>query len=67
MNHLTQCRMYKESRSTADLLAVVSDRIDRAYIRSGVAPTVALDISKASERVWHAGFLHKPEYYAISG
>ena len=40
----------RSSRSTADLLAVVSDRIVRAFTQ-----VVALDISKAFDRVWHAG------------
>ena len=44
---------FRSSRSTADLLAVVSDRIDRAFNRSGATRAVALDISKAFDRVWH--------------
>ena len=28
---------------------------------------MALDISKASYRVWHAGLLHKVKFYGISG
>ena len=67
MNHLTHCRMYKKYRSTADILAVVSEKIDRTYIRSVAARTVAFCISKPSEGVSHAGFLHKPKYYGISG
>ena len=42
---------FRSSRSTADLLTVVFDRIDRAFSRSGAARTVALDISKAFDRV----------------
>ena len=37
---------FRSSRSTADLLTVVSDRIARAFNRSGVTRTVALDISQ---------------------
>ena len=55
------------SQSTVDLLAVLSDRISRAFKRSGATPAVALDISKAFDRVWHAGFLHKLKSYGISG
>ena len=54
-------------RSTADLLTVVSDRIARAFNRSGATQALALDISKAFNRVWHAGHLHKRKSYGISG
>ena len=47
------------SRSTADLLTVVSNRIAGAFNRSGATRGVALDISKAFDRVWHVGLLHK--------
>ena len=50
---------FRSSQSTADLLTVLSDRIARGFNRSGATRAVALDISKASERVWHAGLLHK--------
>ena len=50
-----------------DLLTVVSDRIARAFNRSGATRVVALDISKAFDRDWHAGFLHKLKSYEISG
>ena len=60
-----ECSIF--SQSTADLLAVVSDRIARAFNRSGATPAVALDISKAFDRVWHAGLLHKLKSYGISG
>ena len=53
--------------STADILTVVSDRIARAFNRSGGTRAVALDISKAFDRVWHAGLLHKTKSYGISG
>ena len=43
----------------------MSDRIARAFNRSGATRAVALDISKAFDRVWHAGLLHKS--YGISG
>ena len=58
---------FRSSRSTADLLTVVSDRIARAFNRSGTTQAVALDISKAFDRVWHAGLLHKLKSYGISG
>ena len=52
--------------STADLLTVVSDRIGRAFNRSWDTRAVALDISKAFDRVWQAFLLHKLKSYGIS-
>ena len=43
----------------------MSDRIARAFDRSGATQVVALDISKAFDRVWHAGLLHKVKSYGI--
>ena len=57
---------FRSSRSTADLLTVVSDRIARAFNRSGATRAVALDISKAFNRIWHAGLLHKLKGYEAS-
>ena len=42
---------FRSSRSTADLLAVASNRIARAFNRSGATQVVALDISKAFDKV----------------
>ena len=74
VDHLEKCGLvsdfqygFRSSRSTADLLTVVSDRIARAFNRSGATRAVALDISKAFDRVWHAGLLHKLKSYGISG
>ena len=58
---------FRPSRSTADLLTVVSDRIARAFTKSGPTRAVALDTSKAFDRVWHASLLHKLKSYGISG
>ena len=73
-DHLEICGLFSDfqygfrsSRSTADLLTVVSDRIARAFNRSGATRAVALDISKVFNRVWHAGLLHKHKSYGISG
>ena len=54
------------SRSTAKLMTVVSDRIARAFNRSGSTPAVTLDISKTFDRVWHTGLLHKLKSYGTS-
>ena len=74
VGHLEKCGLFydfqygfRSSRSTADFLTVVSDRIARAFNRSGATRAVALDISKAFDRVWHAGLLHKLKSYGISG
>ena len=48
-------------------VTVVSDRIARAFNKSGATQAVALDISKAFDRVGHAGLLHKLKSYGISG
>ena len=45
----------------------MSDRIDRAIDRSGATPALALDISKAYDRVWYASLLPKLRSYRISG
>ena len=58
---------FRSSRSTADLLTVISDRIARAFNRSGATRVVALDISKDFDRIWHAGLLHELKSYGISG
>ena len=74
VDHLEKCGLFSDfqngfrsSRSTANLLTVVSDRIARAFNRSGATRAVALDITKAFDRVWHAGLLHKLKSYEISG
>ena len=54
---------FRCSRSTADHLTVASDRITRAFNRSGATQA---DISKAFDRVWHAALLHKLKSYRIS-
>ena len=58
---------FKSSRSSADLLAVVSDRIAWAFDRSGTTQAVLIDISKGFNKVWHVGLLHKLKCYGISG
>ena len=72
VDHLEKCDLFSDfqygfrsSRSTADLLTVVSDRIARTFNRSGATRAAALDISKAFDRVWHAGLLDKLKSYGI--
>ena len=45
----------------------MSDIIARAFNRSGATRAVALDISKAFDRVWRAVLLYKLKSYGISG
>ena len=73
VDHLEKCDLFSDfqygfrsSRSTADLLAVVSDRIAWVFNRSGATSAVAHVISKTFNRVWHAGLLHKRKCYGIS-
>ena len=54
VGHPEKCGLFSDfqfgsrsSRSTADLLTVLGDRIARAFNRSGATQAVALDISKA--------------------
>ena len=74
VDHLEKCGLFSDfqygfrsSRSTADLFTVISDRKARAFNRFGATRAVSLDISKAFDRVWHAGLLHKLKSYGISG
>ena len=58
VDHLEKCGLlsdflygFTSSRPTADLFAVVSDRIVVSFNRCGATQAVALDISKAFNRV----------------
>ena len=56
------------SQSTVDLLTHVWNGISVAFSSFGtITLAVPLDISKAFDRVQHAGFLHKSKPYRISG
>ena len=69
MHHLFSDSQYgfRAGRSTADVLTAISDRVYRVLNICGEARAVALDISKAFDKVWHAGLIHKLKAYGISG
>ena len=74
VDHLEKCDLFsyfqydfRSSRSKADLLTVVSDRIFRALNRYATTRAVVLDVSKAFDRIWHAVLLHKLKSNRISG
>ena len=74
VDHLEKCGLFSDfqhsfssSRSTTDHLTIVSDRIARAFNRSGATQAVARDILKTLDRVWQAVPLHKLKSFGISG
>nr|CAI5832401.1 unnamed protein product [Callosobruchus analis] len=54
---------FRKHRSTGDLLAYVTRGLNRAIENHGESHVVALDISKAFDRVWHLGLLAKLAAY----
>ena len=58
---------FRISRSTADVLTVISHVIIKALDSTFDARAIALDISKAFYQVWHKGLLCKLSSYGISG
>ena len=74
VDHLEKCGLFSDFQfgfrsfpSTADLVTVMSDIISRDFNRSGATRAVALDISKAFDKVWHAVVLRKRKSCGISG
>ena len=75
VDHLEKCGLFlsdfwygfRSSWSTADFVTVISYRIARAFNRFAAIWSVALDISKVFNRVWHVGLLHRHKSYGISG
>ena len=59
MGHLFWSSVYgfRSSRSTADVLTVVSDRIAMTFNWFGATWVVTLDISQSFSRVWLFGYL----------
>ena len=74
VNHLKNCGLFSDfqyafrsSRSTADLLAVLSATIARSFVSSPATRTVTLGIAMGFDRAWHAGVFHKIKSFGISG
>ena len=74
LNHLDSHNLFSDyqygfrsGRSTADVLTVISERVYRTLDACGETRAIALDISKAFDKVWHAGLLHKLKAYGVSG
>ena len=69
VDHLEKCGLFLISSVVLGLLGQLQIflQLARAFNRSGATRAVALDISKAFDRVWHAGLLHKLKSYGISG
>ena len=58
---------FRPSRSTADVLTVITERISKCLDKSYDSRAIALDISKAFDKVWHKGLLCKIKSYGICG
>ena len=69
VGHLKKCSLFSDFYYSfkSDLLAVVSDRIDRVLKGPGATWAVALDTSKPFDNAWHVGLLPKLKSYEISG
>ena len=58
---------FRAFRSTAGQLTVLSECIYNSLDVGGKTKTIALDISMAFDKVWHAGLLHKLKAYDVMG
>ena len=56
---------FRKQRSTGDLLTYVTHLWNNAIEQHGESRAVALDISKAFDRVWHDGLLSKLRSYGM--
>ena len=74
VDHLEKCGLFSDfqhgfrsCQSTTDLLTVVSDRVARAFNRSGATRVVTLAIFNTFNKVWHDALLLKLKSSGISG
>ena len=71
LNCLKKCGFFSDSQygfrsSWSSWSTILSGRITKAFNRSGATHPVELYISKAFDRVWHTGLLHKLKSYRHS-
>ena len=56
---------FRSNRSTGDLMAYLTEKWNQSLHHFGETKIVALDISKAFDRVWHQALLSKMRAYGI--
>ena len=66
-NSLLNDRLYgfRKNRSAGDLMALLTETWNRSVHLFGKSKIVALDISRAFDRVWHQGLISKVKSYAF--
>src|SRR6201990_752338 len=65
-NLISDCQYgFRKKRSTGDLLSILSDSWSSALRHFGESFAVALDISKAFDRVWHKALISKLPSFGI--
>ena len=67
LNALISDRQYgfRRNRSTGDLMAYLTEKWNQAIHGFGESKVVALDITKAFDRVWHEALVHKVSAYGV--
>ena len=68
LHNLPSDRQYgfRQGRSTGDLLAFLTESWSSSFRNFGETFAVALDISKAFDRVWHKAYISKLSSYPLS-
>ena len=66
-NSLLKDRQYgfRKNRSNGDLTALLTETWNRSVHFIGESKVVALDISKAIDRVWHQSLISKVQSYGV--